>query len=204
MTSSVSLSYTSAISGTPLLGDTIGDNLERAVARHGDREALVDVPTHRRWTYNELDVEVDELARGLLELGVEKGDRVGIWSPNCAEWVLLQYATAKVGAILVNVNPSYRSHELRYVVNQSGMRLLVSAVSHKTSDYRRWWTRSVRTALAFATWSTSARSRGAALVERGGAVTTSGFAVGCCSSAPMTRSTSSTRPGRRASPRAPR
>jgi fatty-acyl-CoA synthase len=136
MTLSVPLSYTSAISGTPLLGDTIGDNLERAVARHGDREALVDVPTLRRWTYNELDVEVDELARGLLELGVEKGERVGIWSPNCAEWVLLQYATAKVGAILVNVNPSYRSHELRYVVNQSGMRLLVSAVSHKTSDYR--------------------------------------------------------------------
>jgi fatty-acyl-CoA synthase len=136
MTSSVAFSYTSAVSDTPLLGDTIGANLERAVARHGDREALVDVPTHRRWTYNELDVEVDELARGLLELGVAKGDRVGIWSPNCAEWVLLQYATAKVGAILVNVNPSYRSYELRYVVNQSGMRLLVSAVAHKTSDYR--------------------------------------------------------------------
>jgi fatty-acyl-CoA synthase len=136
MTLSVPLSYTSAVSDVPLLGDTIGANLERSVARHGDREALVDVPTHRRWTYNELDVEVDELARGLLELGVEKGDRVGIWSPNCAEWVLLQYATAKVGAILVNVNPSYRSHELRYVVNQSGMRLLVAAVAHKTSDYR--------------------------------------------------------------------
>jgi fatty-acyl-CoA synthase len=136
MTTSVALSYTSAVSDTPLLGDTIGANLDRAVARHGDREALVDVPTHRRWTYNELDVEVDELARGLLELGVARGDRVGIWSPNCAEWVLLQYATAKVGAILVNVNPSYRSHELRYVVNQSGMRLLVAAVAHKTSDYR--------------------------------------------------------------------
>jgi fatty-acyl-CoA synthase len=136
MTLSVPLSYTSAVSDVPLLGDTIGANLERSVARHGDREALVDVPTHRRWTYNELDVEVDELARCLLELGVEKGDRVGIWSPNCAEWVLLQYATAKVGAILVNVNPSYRSHELRYVVNQSGMRLLVAAVAHKTSDYR--------------------------------------------------------------------
>ncbi len=134
--SAPSLSYTSATSDTPLLGDTIGVNLERTVARYGDREALVDVPTHRRWTYNELDVEVDELARGLLELGIEKGDRVGIWSPNCAEWVLLQFATAKVGAILVNVNPAYRSHELRYVVNQSGMRMLVSAVSHKTSDYR--------------------------------------------------------------------
>jgi fatty-acyl-CoA synthase len=135
-TSAPALSYTSATSDTPLLGDTIGVNLERTVARHGDREALVDVPTHRRWTYNELDVEVDELARGLLELGIEKGDRVGIWSPNCAEWVLLQYATAKVGAILVNVNPAYRSHELRYVLNQSGVRMLVSAVRHKTSDYR--------------------------------------------------------------------
>jgi fatty-acyl-CoA synthase len=134
--SAPALSYTSATSDTPLLGDTIGVNLERTVARHGDREALVDVATHRRWTYNELDVEVDELARGLLEIGVAKGDRVGIWAPNCAEWVLLQYATAKVGAILVNVNPSYRSHELRYVINQSGMRMLVSAVSHKTSDYR--------------------------------------------------------------------
>ncbi|WP_426565644.1 AMP-binding protein [Angustibacter sp. McL0619] len=129
-------SYTSATSDTPLLGETIGANLERTVARWGDREALVDVPTHRRWTYSELDVEVDELALGLLELGVRKGERVGIWSPNCAEWVLLQYATAKVGAILVNVNPAYRSHELAYVVNQSGLRLLVSAVQHKTSDYR--------------------------------------------------------------------
>ena len=129
-------SYTSATSDTPLLGETIGANLERTVARWGDREALVDVPTHRRWTYSELDVEVDELALGLLELGVGKGERVGIWSPNCAEWVLLQYATAKIGAILVNVNPAYRSHELAYVVNQSGLRLLVSAVQHKTSDYQ--------------------------------------------------------------------
>ncbi|KQX67030.1 AMP-binding protein [Angustibacter sp. Root456] len=135
-TASAALSYTSATSDTPLLGETIGANLERTVARWGDREALVDVPTHRRWTYSELDVEVDELALGLLDRGIEKGDRVGIWAPNCAEWVLLQYATAKVGAILVNVNPAYRSHELAYVVNQSGMRLLVSAVAHKTSDYR--------------------------------------------------------------------
>ncbi len=136
MTAPAAPSYTSATSDTPLLGETIGANLERAVARWGDREALVDVATHRRWTYSELDVEVDELALGLLDRGIEKGDRVGIWAPNCAEWVLLQYATAKVGAILVNVNPAYRSHELAYVVNQSGMRLLVSAVSHKTSDYR--------------------------------------------------------------------
>ena len=129
-------SYASAVSDVPLLGDTIGANLERTVARFGDREALVDVPSGRRWTYRELDADVDRVARGLLAVGVEKGDRVGIWSPNCAEWVLVQYATAKIGAILVNVNPAYRSHELAFVVNQSGMRLLVSAVAHKTSDYR--------------------------------------------------------------------
>ena len=130
------LSYTSATSDVPLVGRTIGDDFERAVARFGDREALVDCATHRRWTYSELDVEVDELALGLMAMGVEKGDRIGIWAPNCAEWVVVQLATAKVGAVLVNVNPAYRSHELAYVVKQSGMRMLVSAVSHKTSDYR--------------------------------------------------------------------
>ncbi len=129
-------SYTSAVSDTPLLGETIGANLERVVERFAEREALVDVPSGRRWTYRELNDDVDRVARGLLAMGVEKGDRVGIWSPNCAEWVLVQYATAKVGAILVNVNPAYRSHELAFVVNQSGMRLLVSAVEYKTSDYR--------------------------------------------------------------------
>ena len=129
-------SYTSAVSDVPLLGETIGANLVRTVALHGDREALVDLPTHRRWTYSELDVEVDEVALGLLDVGVEKGDRVGIWSPSCAEWVLLQYATAKIGAVLVNVNPAYRAHELTYVIQQSGLRLLVSAVQHKGADYR--------------------------------------------------------------------
>ncbi|MFZ5871312.1 MAG: AMP-binding protein [Actinomycetota bacterium] len=130
------LSYASGVSDVPLLGETIGANFERAVARFGDREALVDCATQRRWTYSELDVEVDEVALGLMALGVGKGDRVGIWAPNCAEWVLVQYATAKIGAVLVNVNPAYRSHELRYVVRQSGMSVLVSAVSHRTSDYR--------------------------------------------------------------------
>jgi fatty-acyl-CoA synthase len=129
-------SYASAISDVPLLGDTIGANLERTVASFGEREAMVDVPTGRRWTYAELDADVNLLARALLAHGIAKGDRVGIWSPNCAEWVLVQYATAKVGAILVNVNPAYRSHELAFVINQSGMRLLVSATQHKSSDYR--------------------------------------------------------------------
>jgi fatty-acyl-CoA synthase len=129
-------SYASGISDLPLLGETIGENLERTVARFGDREVLVDVATGRRWTYASFDADVDRLARGLLARGVEKGDRVGIWAPNCAEWVITQYATAKIGAILVNVNPSYRTHELEFVVRQSGMSLLVSAVSFKTSDYR--------------------------------------------------------------------
>ncbi|MFC4009448.1 AMP-binding protein [Nonomuraea purpurea] len=130
------LSYSSATAGVPLLGETIGQNLERTVARFGDREALVDVPTGRRWTYTQLNDDVDDLARALLARGVAKGDRVGIWAPNRAEWLLVQYATAKIGAILVNVNPAYRTHELRYVVEQSGMRLLFSALTHKSGDYR--------------------------------------------------------------------
>ncbi|MEV4179000.1 AMP-binding protein [Nonomuraea sp. NPDC049709] len=131
------LSYSSATADTPLLGETIGENLERTVARFGDREALVDVPSGRRWTYTELNADVAGLARSLLARGIAKGDRVGIWAPNRAEWVLVQYATAKIGAILVNVNPAYRTHELRYVVEQSGMRLLISALEHKGSDYRK-------------------------------------------------------------------
>ncbi|MGW0805857.1 AMP-binding protein [Nonomuraea sp. NPDC002799] len=130
------LSYSSAVAPTPLLGETIGANLERSVARSGDREALVDVPSGRRWTYTQLNDDVDDLAMSLLARGIAKGDRVGIWSPNRAEWVLVQYATAKIGAILVNVNPAYRSHELEYVVAQSGMRLLISAQRHKSGDYR--------------------------------------------------------------------
>ena len=136
MTAAVLPSYTSGVSDTPLLGDTIGANLERTVAVHGAREALVDVPSGRRWTYSELLADVDAVAKALMAKGVAAGDRIGIWAPNCPEWTILQYATARMGAILVNVNPAYRTHELTYVVKQSGMRMLVSALSHKTSDYR--------------------------------------------------------------------
>ncbi|MDO5712704.1 MAG: AMP-binding protein, partial [Micrococcales bacterium] len=129
------LSYSSGTSQAPLLGETIGDNFTATVARFGDSEALVDVPSGRRWTYAQFGADVDALAKGLLGIGIEVGDRVGIWAPNCPEWTLLQFATARVGAILVNVNPAYRSHELAYVVQQSGMRMLVSAVAHKDSDY---------------------------------------------------------------------
>ena len=115
-------SYDSGISELPLLGDTIGTNLDRTVARYADREALVDVASGRRFTYSELAGEMNVIARGLVQLGIDKGDRVGIWAPNFPEWVLVQYATAKIGAILVNINPAYRTHELEYVLNQSGIR----------------------------------------------------------------------------------
>ncbi|GGR41776.1 fatty-acyl-CoA synthase [Nocardioides luteus] len=119
----------------PLLEETIGANFERTVALHGEREALVEIATGRRWTYAELDADVNALAVGLREAGIGKGDRVGIWAPNCAEWTMTQFATAKIGAILVNINPAYRTHELAYALNQSGVRLLLSATSFKTSDY---------------------------------------------------------------------
>ncbi|MCX5040223.1 linear/branched/unsaturated fatty acid:CoA ligase LbuL [Streptomyces coelicoflavus] len=129
-------SYAHGTSTTPLLGDTIGANLDRAIAAHPDREALVDVPSGRRWTYAEFGAAVDEVARGLLAKGVTRGDRVGIWAVNCPEWVLVQYATARIGVIMVNVNPAYRAHELEYVLQQSGITLLVASLDHKSSDYR--------------------------------------------------------------------
>ncbi|MEV6566664.1 AMP-binding protein [Streptomyces kronopolitis] len=130
------LSYASGVAARPLLGHTIGTDLRRTIARCGAREALVEVASGRRWTYTELGRAVDEVARGLLAKGIGKGDRVGIWAPNCAEWVLVQYATARIGAILVNVNPAYRVHELAYVLRQAGIVCLVSATHHKSSDYR--------------------------------------------------------------------
>jgi fatty-acyl-CoA synthase len=128
-------SYASGTSEVPLLGDTIGDNFDRTVAAFGERDALVDRAAGLRWTYRELADDVNTLAHGLVATGIGKGDRVGIWSPNRAEWTLLQYATAKVGAILVNINPAYRSHELAYVLKQAGVRMLVAAEVFKTSDY---------------------------------------------------------------------
>lgn len=130
------LSYAHGASDTPLLGDTIGANLDRAVAAWPDREALVDVAAGTRWTYAEFGDAVRQLARGLLGSGVAKGDRVGIWAVNCAEWVLVQYATARIGAVMVTINPAYRAHELAYVLGQAGVSLLVASQSHRTSDYR--------------------------------------------------------------------
>ncbi|MFD9792223.1 AMP-binding protein [Streptomyces sp. NPDC059070] len=130
------LSYTHGTGATPLLGDTIGRDLGRAIAAHPDREVLVDLESGRRWTYTEFGAAVDELARGLLGSGVGKGDRVGIWAVNCPEWVLVQYATARIGAIMVNINPAYRAHELAYVLEQAGISLLVASPGHRGSDYR--------------------------------------------------------------------
>ena len=120
----------------PLLHETIGHNLEATVARFPDHEALVVIHQGIRQTYREFDATVDRVARGLLALGIERGDRVGMWSPNFAEWVWIQYATAKIGAIQVNVNPAYRTNELQYALAQSGCRLLVTRTSYLTSDYR--------------------------------------------------------------------
>jgi fatty-acyl-CoA synthase len=128
-------SYSHGTSDTPLRGDTIGAHFERTAARFAERPALVSRQQDVRLTYAQLDAAIDAVAGGLLRAGIQAGDRVGIWAPNCAEWVLVQYATAKVGAILVNVNPAYRAHELEYVLRQSGMRLLFSASAFKASDY---------------------------------------------------------------------
>ncbi len=128
-------SYASGTSTTPLLGDTIGGNLDRTVARFGDREALVSVHQGLRYTYAEFAAEVERAGRAFIAAGLAPGDRVGIWSPNCAEWAFAQYATAKAGIILVNVNPAYRTSELEYALRQSGCRMLIAATEFKTSDY---------------------------------------------------------------------
>lgn len=129
------ISYVSGISDTPLKGQTIGDCFDETVARFPDRDALLSRHQGLRYTWKELQAAVDEAARALLALGVKKGERVGIWSPNCAEWTITQFATAKIGAILVNINPSYRTHELEYALKQSGAATLVLQGMFKTSDY---------------------------------------------------------------------
>jgi fatty-acyl-CoA synthase len=128
-------SYTSGTSDVPLLGLTIGDMFDRTATRYADNEALVSRHQNLRYTYRQLQTEVDRCARALIALGVEKGQRVGIWAPNCAEWTITQFATSKLGAILVNINPSYRLSEVQYALRQSGCAWLVTAPRFKTSDY---------------------------------------------------------------------
>ncbi|MGH2716865.1 MAG: AMP-binding protein, partial [Thermoleophilaceae bacterium] len=117
------------------MGETIGANLERTAAGFADRPAIVSYHQDVRLSYAQLDAEVDRVGRALLAAGFEVGDRIGIWSPNRVEWALVQYATAKAGVVLVNVNPAYRTHELQYALEQSGCRMLIAAASFKTSDY---------------------------------------------------------------------
>ncbi|MEO6794341.1 MAG: AMP-binding protein [Mycobacterium sp.] len=129
------LSYARGEAQPALLDTTIGADLAATAAAHPDRDALIDLPSQRRWNYAELSHDVRRLATGLLAAGITVGDRVGIWAPNCAEWVLTQYATAEIGAVLVNINPAYRSHELAYALKQSAVAMVISASSFKTSDY---------------------------------------------------------------------
>jgi fatty-acyl-CoA synthase len=129
------LSYAHGAHGEPLLGETIGRNLERTVARVPDADALVSFHQGRRLTYAQFDQAIDRLAGGMLAAGLQKGDRVGVWSPNRAEWTLVQYATAKLGVILVNINPAYRLSELEYALGQSGCRWIFAATECKGSDF---------------------------------------------------------------------
>ncbi len=130
-------SYTSGISSIPLLGITIGDMFDEIVKQYPNREALIIPAQNIRWTYQELKNQVDQCAKALIACGLQKGDRVGIWSPNRCEWTVLQFATAKAGIILVNINPSYRLHELKYALNQSACKMLVLADAFKTSNYAK-------------------------------------------------------------------
>jgi fatty-acyl-CoA synthase len=132
----MTLSYANGPSTLPLRGETIGEVLAACVAEHGERDAVVSCHEGIRLTYRQLQERVELVARALLAAGVERGDRVGIWAPNCAEWVVIQYATARAGAILVNVNPSYRQHELDFALRQSGQSLLLFAAGFRGVAYR--------------------------------------------------------------------
>src|ERR1700726_580627 len=129
------LSYVHGASGTPFIGDTIGVHFDRIAERFGDHDALIVRHQQIRWTYRQLKERVDAFAAGLLAIGLKRGDRIGVWSPNNAEWVITQFATAKAGLILVNINPAYRLAELEYALNKAGCVALVPAARFKTSDY---------------------------------------------------------------------
>jgi fatty-acyl-CoA synthase len=128
-------SYDCGVPDYPLLGLTIGEMLTSVVKRSGDTEAVVSCHQDIRWTYSELLARVESIARGLMAMGVEKGDRVGIWAMNYAEWIVVQFATASIGAIMVNINPAYRTYELEYVLKQAEIQTLILQDRFKTSDY---------------------------------------------------------------------
>ena len=131
----VKQSYVSGTGDIPLIGVTIGEKFDEIVNNYSDREALIVVHQNIRWTYQQLSDEVVKCAKALMACGLQKGDRLGIWAPNQSEWTILQFATAKAGIILVNINPSYRKQEVQYALNQSGCKMIVLADQFKTSDY---------------------------------------------------------------------
>jgi fatty-acyl-CoA synthase len=192
------LSYAHGAATAPLLGETIGANLERTIARVPDAEALVSCHQGVRYTYAEFGDTVDLLAGGMLAAGLRRGDRVGVWGPNRSEWGLVQYATAKLGVILVNINPAYRTNELEYALRQSGCRLLFAAKEVKGSDFVAMVDQvspklpELERAIFFETpaWEE---------IAAGGHATMSEPRCGRCSS--TSRSTSSTRAAPPASPR---
>ena len=196
------LSYANGAAERPLLGETIGHNLERTIARVPDAEALVSCQQGLRYTYAEFNAAVDAAACGMLAAGLGHGDRAGIWSPNRAEWALVQYATAKLGVILVNLNPSYRTSELAYAIKQSGCRWLFAAPDYRGSSFVemvgdvRPGLPDLERVLFFGSdeWDELAAARS----------TPMRCGRGWTSSTSTTRSTSSTRAAPRASPRARR
>ena len=129
------ISYVSGFSNKPLLGMTIGEMMDSIVNRYPEEIALIVHHQNIKWTYHTFSKRVTEVARSLMALGIEKGGRVGIWSANNSEWVLTQFATAKIGAILVNINPNYRTHELKYALNKASVKLLITADKSKYMDY---------------------------------------------------------------------
>jgi len=128
-------SYVHGAGATPLIGVTIGEYFDQIAERYAEHDALIVRHQQVRWAWRELKQRVDDFTAGLLALGLERGERIGIWSPNNAEWVVSQFATAKAGLILVNINPAYRVSELEYALNKAGCKALITAVRFKTSDY---------------------------------------------------------------------
>ena len=128
-------SYLHGASDQPMIGDTIGVHFDRTAARHGDRPGLIVRQQGINWTWSQLAKHANAFAAGLIALGLQPGDRIGIWSPNNAEWIITQFATAKAGLILVNINPAYRLSEVEYALNKVGCKALITATRFKASDY---------------------------------------------------------------------
>ena len=196
----IGVSYAHGPSDTPLLAETIGDNLRRTVARFGEREALVVRHQDYRATYLELWEQVDLAARAFMARGVRKGDRVGIWAPNRHEWVVTQFATARIGAILVTINPAYKAAEVEHALNKAGVSLLVMARGFRQADYVSTLGE-VRGSCRACAARSSSRTIGRPSWRRAGTSATRSWQSARRLSRSTTRSTSSTRRVPRARPR---